>query len=343
MGSSSSKALDSAKSQPYREFTEHPLLMAIDNPINRFCDDFASSLTDDPQSRNPKMEIPISSPELQEIGGYTVVSVIGKGADAVVYEAVEKRSAVHLAIKQCKQVKFMENGVPREYEISRTLDHPNCMTMRECFQDQNGEFILVMPLSRKGELKWTNSPAVTIAGGIQLLYQIGGALAHMHSHNIVHRDIKPGNIVMLDDGYCLIDYSVSARLNSPDESLSGIVGTSVFMSPEISNNLYAPKPADVWALGITAYVLIFGKCPYNLSSLLHDSGRNPLNVSKIVSGVELTFPETPVVPNEVKQILSGMLEKDPAKRMTADELAQNEWLQEKYIEWQRVLEYMRGA
>ena len=230
MGSSVSKSLDSAKSQPYREFTEHPLLGAIDNPINCFCDDFASSLTDDPFSRNPKMEIPMNAPELQEIAGYTILGVIGNGAEAVVYQAVEKRSAIQLAIKQYRQVQYMENGQPREVSIARRLDHPNCIVVRDCFQDQNGDYVLVMPLSRKGEVKASNAPAVTVAGGIQLLYQIGGAVAHMHSRNIVHRDIKPGNIIMLDDGFCLIDYSVSMPLNDPNEELAGIVGTSVFMS-----------------------------------------------------------------------------------------------------------------
>ena len=153
MGSSSSKTLDSAKSQPYREFTEHPLLGAIDNPINRFCDDFASSLTDDPFSRNPKMEIPMNAPEIQEIAGYTILGVIGNGAEAVVYQAVEKRSAIQLAIKQYRQVQYMENGQPREVSIARKLDHPNCIVVRDCFQDQNGDYVLVMPLSRKGEVK----------------------------------------------------------------------------------------------------------------------------------------------------------------------------------------------
>ena len=342
MGSSSSKTLDSAKSQPYREFTEHPLLGAIDNPINRFCDDFASSLTDDPFSRNPKMEIPMNAPEIQEIAGYTILGVIGNGAEAVVYQAVEKRSAIQLAIKQYRQVQYMENGQPREVSIARKLDHPNCIVVRDCFQDQNGDYVLVMPLSRKGEVKASSAPAVTVAGGIQLLYQIGGAVAHMHSRNIVHRDIKPGNIIMLDDGFCLIDYSVSMPLNDPNEELAGIVGTSVFMSPEISNNLYAPKPADVWALGVTAYVLIFGRYPFNLNSRFEQNDPN-WSVAKSVMNVELTFPSTPVVPQEIKDLLMAMLDKDPKKRITADKIAGNEWLATKFAEWQRMLEYMKGT
>ena len=67
------------------------------------------------------------------------------------------------------------------------------------------------------------------------------------------------------------------------------------------------------------------------------------SVAKSVMNVELTFPSTPVVPQEIKDLLIGMLNKDPKKRITAEEIAGNEWLATKFAEWQRMLEYLKGT
>lgn len=330
--------------QTYNEFDEHPLLISIENPINRFCDDFASSLVDDGPSRSNKSESPFSQAENEQIIGFTIIKVLGIGAEATVYEAHKNRSSVPLAIKQYKQVKNMGNGLPREVELANMLDHPRITKVLECFQNTNKEFIVVMPLAKYGSLQYSSLPEITYTEAVILLSQIGSALSYMHSLKMVHRDIKPQNILLAEDGFLLCDFSVSSQLGSDDEMLSGLTGTSVFMSPEISNhNLYLPKPADMWALGVTVFVLLYGRFPYNLDKALEnntDAQWNTMNITKNVNDIELVFPSVPAVPNELKQIIAGLLDKNPVERMTAKSLSEHPYIIEKMDDWKRLVEYL---
>ncbi|OHT05650.1 CAMK family protein kinase [Tritrichomonas foetus] len=348
MGGGSSTTSDPSTSTSYTEFQEHPLLSFIENPINRFCDDFASSLLEDVPSRTTKSDIQVDTVDQEEIYGYTIIKVLGDGAEAIVYEGLKNRTNVPLALKKYKKVLNMgETGVPREYEISKLLNHPNCIKMYDCIKNVSGEFIISMPLGTHGALNYSTVPVLTVSSTILFLKQLGSALFHMHSHNVVHRDIKPGNILLNDDGFVFCDYSVSVHLPSDFEPLSGVVGTSVFMSCEISNNsMYLPKPVDVWALGVTVYVLSLGSFPYKLEQALSESEgqewNNTAPIQKCVNQNDLEFPDVPVLPNELKEVIGGMLEKDPMKRWTAQMIAENEWLNEKCEEWLSILSFMES-
>lgn len=354
MGTFFSNVKNFAKS-PYKSFDEHPLLKPIKNPINLFCDDFASSLIEDYPTRDQKKVLQLTPNDQEEIYGFTNVRVIGDGAEAVVYEAFKNRpttaapdSAINLpiALKKYKKVLQMGNGVPQEFEISQLLNHPNCLKMYECDKNAVGEYIIAMPLYSYGSLSYSNVPVLTISSSILFLQQLGSALAHMHSLNVVHRDIKPSNVLYYEDGFVLCDYSVSVRLKSPDELLSGIVGTSVFMSCEISNNPYLPKPCDVWALGVTIYVLLFGIFPYHLELALEQNKgqvwNNTLPISACVTSYELEFPSIPSIPDELRRIISGMLEKDAKKRFTAKQIAQNEWIHQQFERRKQVINFMKN-
>lgn len=324
---------------PYESFDEHPLLKPIKNPINLFCDDFASSLIEDYPTRNQKKDLQFTPNEQEQIYGFTIVRILGDGAEAVVYEAFKNRTTtaapdsalnMPIALKKYKKVLHMGNDVPREFEISQMLNHPNCIKMYECDKNAVGEYIIAMPLYSYGSLSYSEVPVLTISSSILFLQQLGSALAHMHSLNVVHRDIKPSNVLFSEGGFVFCDYSVSAHLKSGDELLSGIVGTSVFMSCEISNNPYLPKPCDVWALGVTIYVLLFGMFPYHLELALEQNKgqiwNNTLPIMNCVNSYELEFPNIQSIPDELRKIISGMLEKDAKKRITAKQIAQNEWI-----------------
>lgn len=328
----------------FGEFTEHPLLSAIENPINRFCDDFASSLVEESQPRNTKNDSPFGNSEMDDIDGFTCVRRLGDGAEAVVYEAIENVSGQHIALKRYKHVKHMGDGVPREVDIARALDHPRCIQILDCFQVPSNDFVVVMPYCKNGALSSSSKPEITIIGSLQLLYQVGSALQHLHSRNIVHRDVKPQNILLFEDGFTLCDFSVSVQLRSDEEMLSGVVGTSVFMAPEISNHLYHPKPVDMWALGITVYVLLFGKYPYGLEKVIEQTEATMnINMVRTVATIDLLFPEIPVVPNELKAIIAGLLNKNPEERLTAQQLCGIEWMISKVDEWNNMIDFITNG
>lgn len=316
------------------EYDGHPLLFTVIHPINRFRDDFPSSLL--PEMQRGRNADVLQSTEFEEILGYVLGSVIGSGAEATVYEGY-RDGVFPYALKKYSQVANLDGSVPREVDIAQSLSHPRCTSVVDHFVTPAGSHIVVMPLARAGSLLSSDVPELTVSGAVTLLRDTGSAIAHMHSRNIVHRDIKPMNILLFDDGYAICDYSVSVRLNEGEEVLSGIVGTSVFMAPEVSVNPYAAKPVDMWAIGITVYALLFGRYPWTLDHLLTGDGQKELNqAAREVEG-DLTFPDTPVVPIEMKTILAGLLDKDATRRMKADDLAEHQWLARQAQEWSEIL------
>lgn len=329
------------------EFKEHPFLISIDNPINRFCDDFVSYLNEDNLHNDSKPEPRLCVQEQISIDGYTVKGLIGVGAEAFVYEGIDNETSSPVAIKVYKRVEHMENGIPREIEISNRLDHPNIIKIQKFFEIQKQHenlFVGIMPLATYGTFGniFPDSPVLTVSMAIEFLSQIGSVLDYMHSNNIIHHDIKPGNILIFENGFALSDFSVSVILNDDNQMLTDRFGTSFFMAPEISRNSYSPKPTDMWSLGITVYLLIFGKMPFNLSQLTEPSTLPEfIRVTDNVMPYELAFPDWPVIPDELKVIISRLLIKDPDQRMTAKELVSNTWMKEKSEEWNELMNFLQ--
>lgn len=320
---------------------EHPLLVAIENPINRFFDDFASTLVDIPHLKLSKNETPFANNEIEEIEGYTIIKKIGEGADASVFEGIKEGETVSVALKIFnKKDKQSRNEAPKEVEICQNMNHPYIIKIIDAFRLPNDDFVVTMPIARKGALKSSHYPVLTVNGAIKFLDQIGNALAYMHKSCYVHRDIKPGNILVFDDGFKLCDFSVSTKLSLPDQVLSLEVGTSYFMAPEVTNNgVYLPMPADMWSLGITVFLLLYGSYPYNLEKVAEqaDPNKHICNIARLQPLCELSFPETPIVPDQLKEIISKLLRKNPEERMTAEELANNEWIHDKREEWEALI------
>lgn len=340
MGISGSK-LDDRSVNGAAEAAEHPLLAVISNPINRFCDEFASSLCEDANNKNTKQSQTYFQSAEDEIEGYTIIRRIGDGAEAAVYEAIKDDKGEHVALKRYKKVNNLRDGIPLEVEIAKMLDNNFCLKVFSHFKSITGDFIVTMPLAQHGALQPSNRPEISVAGAIQLLNQIGNALQYMHSHRIVHRDIKPQNILLLDGNYVLCDYSVSAILKSDDEMLTGYTGSPIFMAPEVSPTLYKPRPPDLWSLGVTVFVLLFGCYPYKLERGLVQVEQNYVkNVSKSLDLGELEFPEIPSIPNELKTVISGLLEKNPDQRMSANDLCSIQWLAEQELQAQNIYNYL---
>uniref|UniRef100_A0A4W4EG82 Calcium/calmodulin-dependent protein kinase kinase 1, alpha a n=1 Tax=Electrophorus electricus TaxID=8005 RepID=A0A4W4EG82_ELEEL len=147
-------------------------------------------------------------------------------------------------------------------------------------------------------------------------------IEYLHYQKIVHRDIKPSNLLLGDDGHVKIaDFGVSNQFEGNDALLSSTAGTPAFMAPEtLSDNRksFSGKALDVWAMGVTLYCFVFGKCPFidEYILALHNKIR-----SKPVE-----FPEPPTISEALGNLLQRMLDKNPDTRITIPEIKLDPWV-----------------
>eukprot|EP00356_Strombidium_inclinatum_P012643 CAMPEP_0170489120 /NCGR_PEP_ID=MMETSP0208-20121228/7516_1 /TAXON_ID=197538 /ORGANISM="Strombidium inclinatum, Strain S3" /LENGTH=283 /DNA_ID=CAMNT_0010763901 /DNA_START=146 /DNA_END=997 /DNA_ORIENTATION=- len=149
-------------------------------------------------------------------------------------------------------------------------------------------------------------------------------LEFLHSHSIVHRDIKPQNIMLDENGKAkFADFGASKILEGEDDMLKDTSGTFLFLSPECCDPAvkeYSSKKADIWALGVSLYALTFNKLPF--------WGETEKEMLECIQNSDLQMPEDRKVPDGLADVIRMMLDKDPEKRSTVDEIKAHKWLNE---------------
>ncbi|KAE9593206.1 hypothetical protein Lal_00029289 [Lupinus albus] len=211
--------------------------------------------------------------------------------------------------------------VLREVLIMKMLEHPNIVNLIEVIDDpESDNFYMVLEYV---EDKWVchgTGPACSLGEDIARRYlrDIVSGLTYLHAHHIVHGDIKPDNLLITRHGTVKIgDFSVSQAFEDDKDDLRRSPGTPVFTAPECILGLtYHGKASDTWAVGITLYCMILGEYPF-LGDTLQDT------YDRIVNN--------PIVlPNDMnpqlKNLIEGLLSKDPRLRMTLNDVAEHSWV-----------------
>ena len=264
----------------------------------------------------------------QRFGSYELVAPLASGGMGGVYLARDVTSGEQVALKILDPVFASHPEVVArlfsEHTISSQVAHPSLLEIRGAAHTADGVPYLVMEYLH-GQTLASLGPPLDITTIIELGAQIAGALATLHDAGIVHCDVKPQNVFVLDSpkGTCspggspaqakVIDFGVSRRIDEPPPDDSTIAGTPTYMAPEQWKG--TPVPAsDVYAFGCMLFELVTGEPPFDGSlpqlMLAHLEAR-PARITWLRSGV----------PIELERVVLRALAKDPALRPTMHALA----------------------
>ncbi len=255
----------------------------------------------------------------KSLGRYTILEEIGEGGMAVVYRANDSRLDRDVAIKVIRKGAFPADHMDRilkrferEAKALARLSHPNIMKVHD-YGEHEGSPFLVMEYLPGGNLKkkiigkpWPWQ------GAIQLLLPIAEALDYAHSQNMIHRDVKPSNILLTQRGQpMLTDFGIAKMLEVEEgQTLTGTgmgVGTPEYMSPEQWKGQASPR-SDIYSLGVILYELLAGRKPYiadTPADLLLKQATEPLpRLNAFAKGL----------PPNLEKILFKALERKPEDR-----------------------------
>jgi serine/threonine protein kinase/tetratricopeptide (TPR) repeat protein len=207
----------------------------------------------------------------RRVAQYSIVEQLGAGGMGCVYKAHDERLnrfvalkflPPHLGVRADAKQRFLV-----EARAAAQLDHPNICTIHEIGETPDGQLFIAMPLYEGETLedRLGRSPPLAFAEAVAIALQIASGLAKAHEHGVVHRDVKPSNVMLLRDGAVkILDFGV-ARV--ADASLAthegGALGTAAYMSPEQARGERVDARTDVWSLGVVLYEMLAGERPFH--------------------------------------------------------------------------------
>jgi serine/threonine-protein kinase len=258
--------------------------------------------------------------DIEKLGRYDIIRVLGKGAMGVVYEGRDPNLDRVVAIKTIR-VQSLTPEAAREYEgrfrtearSAARLHHPNIVSVFDSGQD-GGIAYLVMEFINGEDLKQhlECGARFSVRSSIVMVHELLMALDHAHRQNVVHRDIKPANMLMEVSGRIkLTDFGV-ARIQEPDETnltqVGGAVGTPKYMSPEQARGLRGDSRSDVFSAAVVLYELLTGTLPF--------TGDNQFIVIHQIVSQDAKPPSSlnPEVPTALDDVLARAMAKNPDER-----------------------------
>lgn len=277
-----------------------------------------------------------------QLNQYRLLEPIGQGSYGIVKLAYNEEDDTHYAMKILSKRKLMRRAglfgrtpprrpscpgpapdplqrVYREIAVLKKLDHPNVVKLVEVLDDPaEDQLYLVFQLLEGGPvIEIPNDNPLTEDLARKYFRDVLLGVEYLHYQGIAHRDIKPANLLLGDKRVQVADLGACGELAG---RLSGAVGTPAFRAPEaaVAADRYDGEAADIWSLGVTLYAMVTGRVPWSASS--------SAELQRRVQKEPLPMPNKLILSPLLLRLLHRMLEKDPARRATMQEIKNDPWV-----------------
>jgi len=196
-------------------------------------------------------------------------------------------------------------ALAHEFEMLSTLRHPNVISVLDYGFDDEGQPYFTMHLVEGGKDFDKGGSGKPLAVQVDLLVQLLQALDYLHFRDMVHRDLKPGNVLVVGNEVRVLDFGLSMRMERAEQTAESVGGTMAYIAPEVFEGLPPSPSSDLYAVGVMAYQLFAGRLPFPEGSayqMIHDA----LNTEPDLDAME--------VPDELREVVARLMAKKPSER-----------------------------
>ncbi len=256
---------------------------------------------------------------LGKIGKYVVINEVGRGSTGTVYLSHDPYYGRDVAIKVYKQdagddekrARIARKMFFNEAHMVGMLQHPNILPIYDAGEEDNYPYVVMEHIQGARTLAayCKSDNLLPIEDVVEIVYKCARALHYSHGRGVIHRDVKPSNIMLtVDNDVRIIDFGIALCADSDISRIDGIAGSPSYMSPEQVQSAELTNRSDLYSLGAVTYEMLTGTRPFRAS-----------NLSKLLHQIVYATP-APIhtlrkdIPEELEEIVARALRKDPAQR-----------------------------
>ena len=260
------------------------------------------------------------------VGNYIVGKRrIGRGSFSKIYKGHHKDTQMVVAVKKIEvdNIKQINSNIEREIDVMMKLRHPNIVRLYDVVYDyENCNIFLIIEYCARGDFnKFLNKRALKEKHAKRYMRQLAQGLRYLLRNNVLHRDLKPHNILLTENNELKLSDFGFARYFEHNKLIETLCGSPMYMAPEIMKYKEYTNKSDLWSVGVIMYEMLTGRTPYRSKTFY--------NLMKDIDRKKIIIPPNIELSKECKQLIHKLLIKEPCKRISWKGFFNHRWFIDK--------------